>query len=92
MLAIQLPLETHDKSTTHPYKIYAQHLQEFIKKMTPLKYAEREELFDFQKGYMWGVDKAFLNLVTLSKHLNSPYIVPTNSNIAEGIIWEMVKQ
>lgn len=91
MQAIKLPLKSHNQSTTHPYKIYAQHLQKFIKKMTPLKYVEREELFNFQKGYLWGVDKAFLNLITLSEHLNSPYIIPSNSNIAEGIIHEMIK-
>ena len=86
MQAIKLFLEPYDESRTHPYKVYTRQLQDFIKKILPLKYREREKMFTFQKGYMWGIDKAFLNMVTIAEHLQSPYIIPSNANIAEGII------
>ena len=90
MKAIQLPLEEHRESRSHPYKVYARQLEEFMNRMLPVTYEEREKLFDFQKGYMWGIDKAFLNIVTLAEHLESPYIIPSNANIAQGVVWEMI--
>jgi exopolyphosphatase/guanosine-5'-triphosphate,3'-diphosphate pyrophosphatase len=89
MKAIKLPLEEHGDSKTHPYKTYSSHLQEFMQRMLPYPYAKREEMYPFQWGYMWGIDKAFLNVNLLAKHLNSPYIIPSNANIAQGFIYEM---
>ncbi len=89
MKAIKMPLESFDESATHPYKVYARHLREFIKRVGPLNYKQREEKYPFQWGYMWGIDKAFLNAVALAEHLDSPYIIPSNANIAEGIIQEL---
>ena len=90
MQAIKLPLEENPDSPSHPYKIYAQHLQDFIHKILPLNYKTREAKYPFQYGYMWGVDKAFLNILTITEHLNSPHIIPSNSNIAEGLIYDLL--
>ena len=89
METIGLPLDPNENSINHPYKTYSKHLEKFIQKMLPLPYYKREKLFDFQYGYMWGIDKAFLNLVLISEHFGSPYIVPSNENIAKGFIYEM---
>lgn len=89
MKFIGMPLEAHEGSKNHPYKTYSKHLEKFIQKMLPLPYYKREELYDFQYGYMWGVDKAFLNVVTITEHFTSPYIIPSNENIAKGFIYEM---
>jgi len=86
MKAINLPLETDSSFNLHPYKTYAEHLQKFIDKVLPLSYAEREQRFPFQYGYMWGIDKAFLNIVTFADFFHSPYIIPSNANIAQGLI------
>lgn len=91
MQAIELPLDPHESSKSHLYKTYAKHLDAFINRMLPLPYVEREKLFDFQKGYMWGIDKAFLNITILTDHLKSPYIIPSNANIAQGFIYSMLK-
>ena len=91
MKAINLPLETHEDSKTHPYKTYSKYLQEFMREVLPHSYTKREEMFPFQWGYMWGIDKAFLNVVTIGKHLESPHIIPSNANIAQGFIYSMVE-
>lgn len=92
MKTIHIPLDAHKASSAHPYKTYAQYLQEFMKKVLPLSYAEREKTFQFQKGYMWGVDKAFLNIITIADILKSPYIIPSNANIAQGVIYSMMNE
>ena len=89
MKFVKLPLEEHNDSSAHPYKTYAKHLEEFIQKMLPLNYSEREKMYEFEKGYMWGIDKAFLNVITIAEHFDSPYIVPTNANVAKGIVYSL---
>jgi exopolyphosphatase / guanosine-5'-triphosphate,3'-diphosphate pyrophosphatase len=89
MQALKLPLELATDSPSHPYKTYAAHLDEFITKVLPLTFAEREEQYQFQRVYMWGIDKAFLNVILLSKRFGSPYILPSNANLAEGLIYSM---
>lgn len=90
MKAIKLPLDNHADSQTHPYKTYAPCLEDFIAKVLPLTFAEREARYDFQKGYMWGIDKAFMNITTLAERLGSPYIIPSNANLAEGLVYSMI--
>jgi hypothetical protein len=91
MKAISLPLMPHEDSLTHPYKTYSQHLKTFMEKILPIPYIKREQMYPFQWGYMWGIDKAFLNVTTIAKHLGSPHIIPSNANIAQGIIYNMDK-
>lgn len=86
---LSIPLEQYSASAAHPYKTSAQYLKDFIERILPLSYEEREKLYPFQKGYMYGVDKAFLNITTIANYLQSPYIVPSNANIAQGIIYSM---
>lgn len=91
MQAIKIPLDVHADSAIHPYQTEPKHLELYIQKLLPLSYAEREVQYNVgQKGYTWGMDKAFLNIVTIAEHLQSPYIVPTNANIAQGIIYSMI--
>ncbi len=90
MKAIGLPLDEHTDSASHPYKTYTRYLNEFVAQVLPLTFAEREAKYEFQKGYMWGIDKAFVNIAILAERLGSPYIIPSNSNVAEGIVYSMI--
>lgn len=90
MKKIGLPLDDHFQSSIHPYKTYKEHLEMFIKKVLPLNYGDREKKYPFQYGYMWGIDKAFINVVTMAEYFESPYIIPSNANIAKGLVYEMV--
>ena len=92
MKAMSIPLEENPGSKTHPYLTYSRYLEEFIKKITPLNYKQREEKFPFQKGYVWGIDKAFLNIITMAEHFPSSYIIPSNANIAWGLIYQLASE
>lgn len=90
MKAMHIPLEIYPHSKTHPFKTYAKALEDFIKKVLPLSYKEREVKFPFQYGYVWGIDKAFLNITTLAEKIDSPFIIPSNANVSQGILYSMV--
>ena len=91
MKFIGIPLEENPGSQTHPYRTYARHLEQFMKEMLPLNYRQREEKFPFQRGYMWGIDKAFLNIVTMAEYFPSSYIIPSNANLAWGLIYTLAE-
>ncbi|MCL5010718.1 MAG: hypothetical protein M1127_00690 [Patescibacteria group bacterium] len=90
MKAIGVPLDGYSESKTHPFKTYAKVLDDFIKKVLPLRYREREERFPFQQGYTWGMDKAFLNITTLAEKIESPFIIPSNANVSQGILYDLL--
>ena len=90
MKAMNIPLENCLDSKTHPFLTYAKALDDFIKKVLPFSYKEREAKFPFQEGYVWGVDKAFLNITTLSERIASPFIIPSNANVSQGILYSML--
>ncbi len=87
--AIGIKLDQHADSTAHPYQTYATYFDEFVNKVLALTYKTREEKYPFQYGYMWGIDKAFTVITQISKHLNSPYIIPSNANISQAILYSM---
>jgi exopolyphosphatase/guanosine-5'-triphosphate,3'-diphosphate pyrophosphatase len=89
MKALNIPLQPHANSVLHPYTVEAADLQHKIVELLPMTFAQREASVDFQRGYMYAVDKAFINILEIAQHLGSPYIVPSNANIAKGFIFEM---
>jgi hypothetical protein len=93
MKIVGLPLDPHEDSVAHPYKTYIQHMSDFISWIIQFKSGYRDKEFPaLPHGYGWGIDKAFLNVITVAEHLRSPYIIPSNANIAQGIIYSMHQQ
>ncbi len=91
MKALNIPLDSHLDSSMHPYKTYSKHLSKFLNEIIKYNPAERGKLYpQLPHGYEWGIDKAFINVLTIASRLNSPYIIPSNANIAQGIIYSMV--
>lgn len=90
--AIGLRMENFPHSPSHPHKVKAGELENFLSAIIPVPYGEREKRFPFRPGYMWGIDKAFLAVTSLCRRLSSPYIVPSNADISRGIILGMVKE
>lgn len=92
MKIIKIPLDIHENSKAHPYKTYVKHLEKFMKEVIKLKFGERDECYkDLPHHYGWGIDKGFLNAITVAEYFHSPYIIPSNANMAQGIIFAMHK-
>lgn len=91
MRELNIQLDPHEDSAAHPYKTYARHLAEFIERIRPLTFREREERYPLPHSYAWGLDKAFLNALAVAAHFRSPYIIPSNANVAQGIIYAMAE-
>lgn len=87
-----LKIERYRFAKNHPYKVNLSEMETFLQKIIPVPYDRRETMFNFsQKYYMWGIDKAFLNIITLGRKIGSPYIIPSNANINQGLLLAMQK-
>jgi exopolyphosphatase/guanosine-5'-triphosphate,3'-diphosphate pyrophosphatase len=87
-----LTLEDYQFSKTHPYKTQIGELTTFLRKIIPVPYDKREEIYHFsQKDYMWGIDKAFLNVINICKTVEAPFVIPSNANINLGLILSLLK-
>jgi len=62
-----------------------------MNKIIPISYDERENMFNFsQKYYMWGIEKAFLNVISLCQRVSAPFVIPSNANINQGLIQSLL--
>ena len=72
----------------HPVSTSSEALHAFIENTLSLTYEEFKERFGYSKGYLW----AFLNVLTIAEHFSSPVIIPSNVNIAQGLVYSMVER
>lgn len=87
---VRIPLQRYNFSPSHPYKVSVSDMENFLDKVWEIPYEIREQKFVSPTyRYMWGVDKAFLNVVELAKKIDAPFIIPSNANIAQGFIYTM---
>lgn len=88
-----MPLEKYSASKNHPFKCALASIREKLDSLVFVPYGKREEMFSFsQKYYMWGVDKAFLNVLAIGERVSAPYVIPSNSNINQGLLLDLAKQ
>lgn len=85
--AIGLPMQRHEYSKSHPYKADVSDMEKFLGEIWSIPYDVREgKYMSPTKGYMWGIDKAFLNVVELAKKVRAKYVIPSNANINQGLL------
>lgn len=80
----------HSKS--HPYKTKLSDIMELYDKLMPLTYEQRMELFPSEPYFMWGADKAIMNVVALCERLGVNEVVPSNMNISDGLLLELARR
>lgn len=80
------------RSQTHPFKTTLRDMMKLYDKLMPLTYEERMELFPSEPYYMWGADKAIMNVVSLCEQLGVDEVVPSNMNISDGLLLDLVQQ
>jgi len=84
-------MDNFPHSKSNPFRTDIGELESFLEGIIPVPYDKREEMYKFkQKYYMWGIDKALINIISISKKLNSPYVIPTNSNINQGLVMSLI--
>lgn len=77
---------------THKFYTDISNLKDLYNKIIRLPYEERGSFYPDDPYYMWGVDKAFMNVITVAEYLYVNNIVPTNNNISTGILHELALQ
>ncbi len=86
-----LKLHKYYLSPSHPYRVTVDDMQAFLDQVIPISYDNREKKYPFGQSYMWGIDKAFLNILSICRRENSPFVIPSNSNINQGLVLSLVK-
>ncbi|QQS39402.1 hypothetical protein IPM62_02200 [Candidatus Woesebacteria bacterium] len=87
---IGLNMQKYYLSKSHPFRADVNELEKFSEKITPIPYDEREKNYQLdQKYYLWGIEKAFINILEICKKERSPFIIPSNSNINDGLVMSM---
>lgn len=81
-----LKLHKYYLSKSHPYQVSVPDMQAFLDQVIPISYDEREKKYPFGQSYMWGIDKAFLNILSICRRENSPFVIPSNANINQGLV------
>lgn len=85
--SMNIPLHTYAHSKSHPYKAELSDLRTFLNTIIPIPYEEREKQYPYkQQYYMYGIDKALINILTIADHISAPYVIPSNANINQGMI------
>lgn len=85
--AMKISVKPFTKSKSHPHMADIPDLKEFLKNIWPITYAQRDKLYvSPTPHYMWGIDMALTNVLTLAKIVDAPYIIPSNANINQGLI------
>jgi exopolyphosphatase/guanosine-5'-triphosphate,3'-diphosphate pyrophosphatase len=79
-------------SQTHPYKTKLSSMMNLYDKLMPLTYEQRMELFPSEPYYMWGADKAIMNVVALCEQLGVDEVLPSNMNISDGLLLELAQR
>jgi len=89
-----LPLDKFEYSPTHPYRTDFGEVEQFYDEIVYVPYGERIKKYYYadQPHYMWGIDTALLNVITVGKHLGSEYVIPSNSNINQGLLLSLLEQ
>jgi len=77
------------KRKAHEFYSDISDLKDLYEKVIKLPYEERSLLHPDDPYYMWGIDKAFMNVITISEYLKVNKIVPTNNNVSSGIFNEL---
>jgi exopolyphosphatase/guanosine-5'-triphosphate,3'-diphosphate pyrophosphatase len=89
---IGLNLEKYYISKAHPYRVKVSEMENFMENIISVPYDKREEMYKLdQQYYMWGIDKAFLNILSICKKEDSPFVIPSNSNINDGLVLSLIK-
>lgn len=83
--AMNLELTKRD-DVTHPYQVALSTLHTLYEKLIKLSYEDRMPLYPAEPYYMWGADKALMNIFAICDYLDIQNVIPTNNNTSIGLM------
>ncbi|MFA6007927.1 MAG: hypothetical protein WC784_04790 [Candidatus Shapirobacteria bacterium] len=84
---LNLEMEEYCGSKSHTAKCKIEMLKSFYEEIVPIPYRERDKRYlPNREYYMWGLDKALVNILTICEIVDSPFVIPSNANINLGLI------
>ena len=89
--AMKINLAEFSDSPSHPYKTELSELEGFLESVIPMPYDTREQTYkNNYRYYMWGIDKALLNVTGIARRVGAPYVIPSNANINKGLVLSLL--
>lgn len=89
MEAMNINLSKRESGGGHPYWVDVSDLNSLYNKIVTLSYEDRMPMYPAEPYYMWGADKALINIFQIGRYLGISTIVPSNNNISSGILQEL---
>ena len=89
--ALGIKLERVNYTKNHPYTVSIKELMKLYDKLMPYSYEERMAFYPAEPYFMWGADKGIMNIVSMCEALGIEEVIPSNMNISDGLLLELVK-
>ena len=84
---LNLKMDEYSGSKSHTAKCKIETLKNFYEEIVPIPYQERDKKYlPNRKFYMWGLEKALVNILAICEMMESPFVIPSNANINLGLI------
>jgi exopolyphosphatase/guanosine-5'-triphosphate,3'-diphosphate pyrophosphatase len=91
MRAMGVPLHSTVYGSLHPFRVFRKDLEKLYEKITSLCYEDRMPLYPAEPYFMWGADRALINIFELMRIFDIDSIIPTNQNISSGLFAELAR-
>jgi exopolyphosphatase/guanosine-5'-triphosphate,3'-diphosphate pyrophosphatase len=85
----KIPLKCTNLSHDHPYKANITELQKLYDKLIRYSFEERQQFFLTEPYFMWGADKALMNILIFAEFLQVSEIIPSNMNVSDGLLLQL---
>jgi exopolyphosphatase / guanosine-5'-triphosphate,3'-diphosphate pyrophosphatase len=91
MQAMGMPLHATQYGYLHPFRVMRNDLEKLYKKIISLSFEDRMLLYPAEPYFMWGADRALINIFELMRIFDMDSIIPTNQNISSGLFAELAR-
>lgn len=89
MQAMNVPLHKTSYNELHPFRVFRKDLQELYKQIISRSFEDRMPMYPAEPYFMWGADRALINIFELMHIFQIDSVIPTNQNISSGLFAEL---
>lgn len=88
---LQIPLDNYEFSKNHPYRVDLEVTRGYYDRFKGMTTAERKKLSPSLPGYAHGAVLGLANVLLIAEKTGITHELPSNNNITNGIVLEMLK-
>lgn len=88
---LKVPLASYEFSKTHPYQVDLEVTKDYYDRLKTMKTSERKKLAPSLPGYAHGAVLGLANVLLIAKKTGISHELPSNNNITNGIVLDMLE-